>query len=540
MKIGIDFDNTLAGYDHIFPELAYSWGLIDSPLGGNKERVRAQLQQRGKTGEQEWMRLQGQVYGRYMGAASLNPGAGAFLHYCKQQGHTIYIVSHKTPYGHFDPDKIHLPTAATEWMEQQGFFHPEQFAISPRRVYFLPTREEKIAQIRALALDLFIDDLEAVLDHPDFPHQTQRIHYQPAATSSTPTSPHWHTTRHWREIIDQLSGQGGEETTLEREIAEIACRPLSRISRLSGGNNSNAYRVELDGAAPVVIKQYHRDSRDASQRLQRELKALTFLQQQGEEVAPRLLASAPDHHLLMIELIDGTKPDGINNREITLLCDFISRLKHYSRTPSARSLKPAQEACLSSGDLTTQIDHRLQRLSGVATLNSDLQQLLDRALLPAFSHWRRQIPEFTLDHHHATLSPADCGPHNTLVGTDGKVIFIDFDYFGWDDPVKLTADTLIHPGFFLTTDQQQLFRKRMANTFTPDDPGFATRLEQLFPLYVLRWCTILLNEFLPEQWARRIFSGSPDHPTIRQRQLAKATRLFQSHFTPNCEWKQTA
>jgi hypothetical protein len=49
-----------------------------------------------------------------------------------------------------------------------------------------------------------------------------------------------------------------------------------------------------------------------------------------------------------------------------------------------------------------------------------------------------------------TLSPSDFGFHNAIRKTDGTLCFIDFEYFGWDDPVKLTADFLHHPGMALS------------------------------------------------------------------------------------------
>ena len=44
------------------------------------------------------------------------------------------------------------------------------------------------------------------------------------------------------------------------------------------------------------------------------------------------------------------------------------------------------------------------------------------------------------------LSPSDFGLHNAMRGEDGRLRFIDFEYFGWDDPVKLVSDTALHPG----------------------------------------------------------------------------------------------
>jgi hypothetical protein len=58
------------------------------------------------------------------------------------------------------------------------------------------------------------------------------------------------------------------------------------------------------------------------------------------------------------------------------------------------------------------------------------------------------------------------------------------------------------------------------------DPDFRRRLALLFPLVGLRWCMILLNEFLPERWQRRAFAGARDVEAAKDRQLAKAQALL--------------
>ena len=37
------------------------------------------------------------------------------------------------------------------------------------------------------------------------------------------------------------------------------------------------------------------------------------------------------------------------------------------------------------------------------------------------------------------LSPSDFGLHNTI-SKKNKLYFFDFEYFGWDDPIKLICD----------------------------------------------------------------------------------------------------
>ena len=77
--------------------------------------------------------------------------------------------------------------------------------------------------------------------------------------------------------------------------------------------------------------------------------------------------------------------------------------------------------------------------------------------------------------------------------------FLDFEYFGWDDPVKLTADILLHPGQKLGLPLWRRFRDAAVGVYG-DDRSFATRLAAFYPLFGLRWVLILLNEFIPERW----------------------------------------
>ena len=64
----------------------------------------------------------------------------------------VVIVSHKTEFGHHDPDRVNLRDAARDWMAAHGFFHPNGFGIAPDAVYFEATRQDKLARIRQLGV----------------------------------------------------------------------------------------------------------------------------------------------------------------------------------------------------------------------------------------------------------------------------------------------------------------------------------------------------------------------------------------------------
>lgn len=198
MRIGIDFDNTIAGYDHVFPTVAKAEGLLEATFNGGKQDVRQTLRERGLDGELMWQRLQGMVYGKYMYSAEIIDGVGEFLKTCRDRSVSVSIVSHKTETGHHDPENINLRDAAKTWMREHGFFDPTCYAIDEKNVYFESTRDEKIARIAMLECTHFIDDLEEVLLEPGFPVAVTRILFSPTAHDGE-TRP-FSVTRSWQEI----------------------------------------------------------------------------------------------------------------------------------------------------------------------------------------------------------------------------------------------------------------------------------------------------------------------------------------------------
>ena len=58
---------------------------------------------------------------------------------------------------------------------------------------------------------------------------------------------------------------------------------------------------------------------------------------------------------------------------------------------------------------------------------------------------------------------------------------------------------------------------------------FAHRLSAFLPLFGLRWVLILLNEFIPERWQRRVLAGETGSWSgVKARQLASAREFLAS------------
>jgi hypothetical protein len=198
--IGIDFDNTIAGYDDVFAPAGQAEDLLPPGFGGSKREIRDYIRTL-ENGERCWMALQGRVYGAHMSKAVLIDGVGGFLTRCRDSGIAVCIVSHKTRYGHFDPDKVDLREAALSWMEAQAFFDPAGFAVARNAVHFAETRTEKVARIATLGCTHFIDDLKEVFLEEAFPGETKQ--YLLSTETPAPQGP-FEVFPGWSEITDAL------------------------------------------------------------------------------------------------------------------------------------------------------------------------------------------------------------------------------------------------------------------------------------------------------------------------------------------------
>jgi hypothetical protein len=165
-RIGVDLDNTLCDYSRVFGPIAVELGLASPSLANASKRVVKDHLMGGPGGEHAWMRLQGQVYGRFLPRAAPYPGAVETLKGFVADGAQVKIVSHKTRRGHFDEHGVDLWEAAQSWLDANGLL---SFGLALEDVHFLETRDEKVARIAALACDVFVDDLPEVLRHPAFP-----------------------------------------------------------------------------------------------------------------------------------------------------------------------------------------------------------------------------------------------------------------------------------------------------------------------------------------------------------------------------------
>lgn len=195
MRIGIDFDNTIICYDEVFCHLAKLQHYVAPDFSGSKRELKAVIQASAE-GDVAWQKLQGKAYGEFLSLARAFDGVKEFLEACRQRDNVeVFVVSHKTEFGHFDEKRINLRDAAKDWLRAQGFHQGAKPAIAETNLFFETTREAKIARIKALNCTHFIDDLPEVLHAPIFPANVTGLLFQPDSTD-TNVYTNWKDIKH--------------------------------------------------------------------------------------------------------------------------------------------------------------------------------------------------------------------------------------------------------------------------------------------------------------------------------------------------------
>jgi len=205
MIIGLDFDNTIVCYDQPIVKLSQSIPDLPSSIRRTKLGLRDHLRSTGR--EAEWTAFQGTLYGPGMEHAEPFEGAVETMLQMSADGHRLVIISHRSRHPYVGP--LHdLHAAARTWVAQRlqslGLF--SSTLDDAPTVNFLETREEKIAKIRELKCDIFVDDLPEVLNDEHFPSRTMPVLFDPVreygARGNTYLLTDW---QHLRRILVDLA-----------------------------------------------------------------------------------------------------------------------------------------------------------------------------------------------------------------------------------------------------------------------------------------------------------------------------------------------
>ncbi|MEK7233793.1 MAG: hypothetical protein AAB268_08250 [Elusimicrobiota bacterium] len=523
LRLGLDFDNTVIRYDDVFRRLASRRGWLKGSSARTKDAVKALLLAEDGN-DLRWQALQAEVYGSAIDSARFFPGCLDFLKRAAASGHEIFIVSHKSKTSHFDPS-VRLRDAALRWMKKNA-----RGLIRSGNIRFADDRDQKILLITALKLDLFIDDLAPVLTHPAFPKATARLHF--AAESHDAGLPR---IKRWSEASAALSGLERLGPAAYNAVERICGRPVAAVPA-SRQSNNRLLKVTLENGGKVLVKRYLVDARDRRERGRTEFRALTLLWENSIRAIPQPLFLDPGGKFAVLSWIEGRdlRRGTAKKTHVSQAAAFIKRLAGLR--PGAFPEAADSRRCLA--DYLRHVERRLARVSeGAAGLKGfpEARRFIEGTLKPLkeriagrFRSEAKRVGrdlETPFPARQRILSPSDFGFHNALEDARGRMHFLDFEYFGQDDPAKLACDFCHHAGQKVSSELKRVFIRSLAAGL-PHPKSFLERVGLVYDLIGLEWVLIVLNVLAPETRARRRFADPSvsEHSLIRRR-LTLARRL---------------
>lgn len=554
MIIGVDFDNTIVDYDELIYSIALEKGLIPKELHKNKTAVRNFLREGGR--EDDWTELQGYIYGPRIFEAKPFEGVMSFFTYCKDHGIKVYIVSHKTKTPVMG-EKHELHDYARKWLEKQGF-HSSGVGLPKENVFLELTKKEKMQRIIDLRCTFFIDDLPEFLSEGSFPGIT-RVLFDPH--DKYKESSDFERVTSWDEAISKVRsyirsyGKEGESSytppgNLKEHIRHVirsvdpSLSGRFELDPIKSGKNNRVFCLEIEGFGKALLKAYFKHSNDQRDRLKNEFSFSQFAWNNGIRCLHEPLVEDKTNNLGLYTFIEGRK---IEKSEVNLdlvkqALSFFSELNRNKDLPEAKRIGEASEACFSINQHIETVKRRIEKLRGIhrgddaLEINKNAFHFVEHELVKTWvvvlSNINQLIKEWNLDAKYELsesekfLSPSDFGFHNALLNKSGIVYFVDFEYAGWDDGAKMICDFFCQPEIRVGLEYFDMFVKGVFSGSSGAE-NHIKRTQLLLPLYKIKWCCIMLNEFLNDHEERRKFAYNdikevnPEHEKVRQLKKVK-------------------
>jgi hypothetical protein len=310
-----------------------------------------------------------------------------------------------------------------------------------------------------------------------------------------------------------------EELTPEVAAWAESCG-FSHPERVSGGRNNRIFKLRGQRGL-AALKVYYRGSEDRRDRFAAEHAFYKIAAKRGVS-APPLLDCDQRLGISLLGWIEGT-PIGktINEEEIGAAARFLVETNEPALADAEIPFE-ASEACFSSADHLDLLQRRISKLGNATSERSALAEFVRATLSPFAGQVRKALHADDRSEFHSTgwrrvLSPGDFGLHNAMRDENGRIVFFDFEYSGWDDPVKTVADVFLQP------------EKPVDWKFLPGFcaqlhawPDLEERVRLWLPFFAAKWAVILLGPAVKDAAERRRFAGEETDDAMIERQIGKA------------------
>ncbi|MEK6935688.1 MAG: hypothetical protein AABW67_02790 [Nanoarchaeota archaeon] len=293
---------------------------------------------------------------------------------------------------------------------------------------------------------------------------------------------------------------------------------ISSLKRLDHNGNNKLFSITLKDNTKYLIKEYSKIHLENWNRGYSEFKALNYLWKTGFRNIPRPIKFNGSKNIGVYSFEKGFNLNHFEIKEENILGAVSFLVKLHNLKVNKQDFGPASSACLNLKNYIDVIDRRFNNIKEYnedSPIGKKAKIFLDKEV-----HLKIvEVKEFffnktlgvdifkELNLEEQVLTPGDFGFHNILY--DGKEYkFLDFEYFGRDDPVRQILDFMHHDKSSNISDNlKNLFLKKYKSQRNTSE-FFDFRISVANPLIAMTWGLIYLNILSPKYMEHLKFSNN--------------------------------
>lgn len=320
---------------------------------------------------------------------------------------------------------------------------------------------------------------------------------------------------------------------------------ILNIGKLEHKGNNQLFKISLDNKKVFLLKNYSKIHMSNWERGKTEFKALSNLWNLGFREIPQPISFDKNENIGIYSYEKGKilGQEEITKEDIDKSVDFLVKL-HNLDNKNKKRFSPASSACLRLKDYLDVIDMRISKIINYKPEDDagrKARNFLDEKVIPRIEELKKDFFSKTkgvdieeeIPINEQVLTPADFGFHNILVNLNGgkkEYKFLDFEYFGRDDPARQILDFIHHvKSVNLSLELKNYFIDSYMEKRNLSEE-FVKRLRLIDPLIGMTWVLIRLNVLSKEQLEHIKFAQGSTKGVIEERLVGAEKKLNKLKF----------
>ena len=243
---------------------------------------------------------------------------------------------------------------------------------------------------------------------------------------------------------------------------------LIKISNISKAYNSKLLKISVNNKA-YVIKLFSKKNKSNFIR-----EVYFLLNFQNLQNIPKIISYEYKEKILVLNYCKGIKITKKQSSYIYQILSFLRKIQVKKKNYSLKGrLLKSREGCFCFLDHIKNTKQKIDKIKkNKALIKNSKFIYFTKKIDEIFKNRRNKIllnykkkflsKKFKLSN--LIVSPSDFGYNNILLNSN-KLVFLDFEYSGLDDPLKLCLDFLANPNTKFNKSENEAFLKKFSNIF---------------------------------------------------------------------------